>query len=945
MEIALREDSKLYWRYTRRYLFAMGLVACAIMLGAFNVNQVLELNRREGDVMMVASTQHSLAQRLILIPDRIASENNPYSEGRIISRAREAVHEMRAGHYFLMNGDGAIAPPISASKQLLELYTSDVLGLDRDVTRFLDSYERFLDDPDANWAAINLERVNAENFLLISLTRAVELHSVATEERLAGAIDLHRFWVAVALALSAFVVACVFRPLARSAASAVAAMSTELDEGSNLLSRSFEIAKMGHWRVMRHREDAVWLSAEIIELLDLDVDEGFYPLSVLQLDEAHFGGKAKKCSIKSVFETGEQTVARSQFSKPNGDIIDLLIYMDAEFDVSGEVVGVVGVVKDDTAEAEADRALKASYEVIERKSRNLMEAQLLGNLGTWRQSVGSSSMECDHSAYQLLGIDPKVSVITADSVAGFCVDDAYKRLIKLKEKVIETRVPQSDTIQVLRGDGVVRDLHVRFKLETNEQGKSVAVFGTLQDVSKERAAARELEKLAYFDNLTGLANRTLFTRELDRISNACARGNQKAALLLIDLDHFKEVNDTLGHQAGDELLGIIGHRLTKIFKDVGFVARLGGDEFAVVVENTVSKKEIDTLCNAIIESVNLSASLSLGVVQTNASIGVALAPLHSSEPTELLSFADLALYSSKEQGRGRACYYVERFSKSLETRISLGSEMRSALDESRFEAHYQPIVDIKSQMVCGFEALLRLPKGDGGFIPPSQFIPVAESSHLIADLGSFVLHRACSEAQSWIDADHPRRTVSVNVSAAQIWHGDLEQVVDSALSASRLDPTLLCLELTESVFVADNFERLNGILCRLKERGIKLALDDFGTGYSSLGYLNRLPFDILKIDRMFVSNAHTSVEKRNMLSGVIGLAKGLDLKVTAEGVELKEEMKLVRELGCDAIQGWYYSKALPGPRAVVNGRRIDAQRAIVNLFDGEPHAGYLRDPS
>ncbi|MEP2424717.1 MAG: EAL domain-containing protein, partial [Tateyamaria sp.] len=260
--------------------------------------------------------------------------------------------------------------------------------------------------------------------------------------------------------------------------------------------------------------------------------------------------------------------------------------------------------------------------------------------------------------------------------------------------------------------------------------------------------------------------------------------------------------------------------------------------------------------------------------------------------------------------------------------------------KKRFEVHYQPLVDIRTQTVCSFEALLRLPNGDAGYIPPSEFIAVAESSHLIADLGTFVLHKACEGAQSCVASGQPRRTVSVNVSPAQIWHGDLKQVIDSALNASGLSPDLLCLELTESVFVADSIERLNGILCRLHQRGIRLALDDFGTGYSSLGYLTRLPFDILKIDRMFVSKAHASAEKRKMLRGVVSLAKGLDLKVTAEGVETAEELNLVRDLGCDTIQGWYFSKALPNAQALVNAERIDTQRSMTipdtpkNLYKG-----------
>lgn len=932
-DAAVVEERALIWRYTRRYLLAMGLVTCAIVLGALHINQVLELNRLESEVIRTASAQHAVAQRILLLPDRVAAETNNYKKSRVLDGVSKAVDQMRAGHNFLMNGSGNGSPPAEATELLQKMYSISGQRLDRDVNRFLDAYVSYLASPETANDAITLQRVNAESFLLVSLARAAELHTQAAEAKMAEAISLHRMWVSIALFLILMVVIFVFRPLARNAGKAVATMSAELDEGANLLSRSFKIAKLGHWRTISSSADTIWLSKEIIDLLELELKEGLHPLSSLQLGGAFVGADADACSLQLPSEPGKQTIARSQFKKPNGDVIDLIIHMDAELDATGKVVGVVGVVKDNTTESEADRALMKSYEVIERKSNNLVEAQRLGKLCSWRRQLDSKSVEWDESAYEFMRLTPDTFEPSLKNVRSLYVKDGPDRIIAMNQMVVKTGEPQSETVQARRGDGSLVDLYVRSKLELDDNGKPFAVFGTMQDISKERAAARELEKLAYFDGLTGLANRTLFNRELNRVSEACAQREQKAALLIIDLDHFKEVNDTLGHQAGDQLLGIIAERLANTLSDVGFVARLGGDEFAVLVENNVSKSELDKLCKEIIEQVNVPANLTLGTVETNASIGIALAPLHSSEPEELLSFADLALYSSKEQGRGRACYYDRSYSKALATRISLGTKIRAALDEKRFEVHYQPIVDVRRGTVSHFEALLRLPMSDGGYIPPSEFIPVAESSHLIADLGAFVLHEACNEAQSWIDAELPKRPISVNVSAAQIWHGDLEEVVDSALNTSGLDPRLLCIELTESVFVADNFNRLKGILNRLKERGIQLALDDFGTGYSSLGYLNRLPFDTLKVDRMFVSKAHESAEKRKMLRGVVSLAKGLNLKVTAEGVELEAEMDLVRELGCDAVQGWYFGRALPGHKAVVDASRIDAQSAMASLLN------------
>ncbi|WP_299965185.1 bifunctional diguanylate cyclase/phosphodiesterase [uncultured Roseobacter sp.] len=922
-------ERTLIWRYTLRYMCAMMLVAGAIALGAFQVNKVLELNRQQSEVISIASDQPLLAQRLVLLPDRVATETNSYSKGRVLVAIRETVDDMRAGHDFLLNGRPDVAPPAQMTEALMDHYARDRRHLNREVSDFLDFYESFLEDPDMSRQIVAMERVQAENFLLVALEHAAFLHAAAAEAEMMRAIKIHGIWVAISLALVVLVGVFIFRPLTRDAAKAVAKISAQLDERANLLSQSLKISRMGHWRAINPEADPIWLSKELIELWGMEVQEGFHPLSLVQAgdvvkEDEDVENNAQHLAFKRVLETGEPAVSRSQFRRPNGEIIDMLVHMEAERDDNGQITGVVGVIQDNTAQATADRALKDSYRVIERKSADLMEAQRLGNLATWRFCLDGERVELDERAYEIMKLDANTFEPTLENIRSFYMEESRRRLEALQQSVIETGAQKSDTLKLRRADGSVIDLHIRTKLERDEAGAPFALFGTLQDVTKERRAARELEKLAYYDNLTGLANRTLFSRELKRVCAAASGDDPQAALLLIDLDHFKEVNDTLGHQAGDQLLGIVGHRLSKVVPNTAFVARLGGDEFAIVVEGGVTRQELDQLGNAIVESMSVPASLSLGSVQTNASIGIAVVPVDSSEPDELLRFADLALYASKEQGRGRHSYYDASLSVALGTRMNLSAEIRSALDEKRFEAHYQAIVDSETGTVNGFEALLRLPKNDGGFIPPSEFIPIAESSHLIADLGSFVLHAACAEAQRWVAQGLPRRTVSVNVSAAQVWHGDLEKVIDSALRSSGLDPHLLCIELTETVFAAENIGRLEGILNRLKARGVQLALDDFGTGYSSLGYLNRLPFDKLKIDRMFVSNAHLSTEKQKMLCGVVSLAKGLDLKVTAEGVETEEEWQLVRDLGCDDVQGWLFSVALPGPDAVLEADHIDA---------------------
>ncbi|MEM1289628.1 MAG: EAL domain-containing protein, partial [Pseudomonadota bacterium] len=615
---------------------------------------------------------------------------------------------------------------------------------------------------------------------------------------------------------------------------------------------------------------------------------------------------------------------------------EMLFHMAAEKDDDGNVSAVTGVIRDVTEEAKADRALRDSLGLVKDKSASLEEAQRLARSGSWRRPLDVDKLEMDGRCYELLKFDPGTLNTRRSDMQVHYLEDDFSRVVELQQKTEETGEEQQIDVRMRRGDGVVIDMRIRMKLERDVDGKATALFGTMQDVSTEKSAERELQQLAFYDNLTGLANRTLFKRELARCCEEASEGIGEAALLLLDLDNFKEVNDTLGHLAGDHLLEVVGRRLKAIVPTADFVSRLGGDEFAVIVRSNLQRSEIEDLCEKIDHSISLPADLGVGEVETSVSIGIAATPEHSIEPDELMRFADLALYKAKENGKGRRSHFAPELSSAMTARLSLANEIRSALAEDRFEVHYQPIIGAADGMVEGFEALLRLPRADGTYIPPGQFVPIAESSHLIAELGSFVLHRACREAQSWIDAGIRPRRVSVNVSAAQLWHGDVEKVIDSALSSSGLDPENLCIELTETVFAADFLDRLEGILKRLSDNGVCLALDDFGTGYSSLSYLNRLPFDRLKIDRAFITDAQLCEERIKLLRGIVELGKGLNMSVVAEGVETADELSLVTDADCDLLQGWYFGRAERSDVAIREAASIEAKATANRLAEKRP---------
>lgn len=931
-----KSETKLRRQYTVQYLAALTCIAATILIGAFQLNRILEINEQQAEIINIAGAQRMLSQRLALLTPRVIDGETEAQRDRACNDLKMALERMEAGHLYLTTPGPDGSFPANATPELRAHYAVGGHGADEMVQSFLQSFKAFADNPEASAAYIDYYRIAAETSMLEQLDHAVDLYAKAARESVLRAIHMHGGWVIASLFMLLLEVLVIFRPMARNAARTVSKMSAELEERTTTLSRSMQIAKMGHWRATNEMADPLWISRELALLYGLDVDEGPIPLARIQerhiYDPTVFDCNLVYIAFRKVWQTGEPSVARSRFRKPDGTIIDVVADLVAQRDSSGQVIAVQGVVKDITDEAETTRLLQRSIDTNENQRRDLMEAQRIGNMANWRRRVDSDRFEWDERTFEIMKLATDAFTPTLQNVRSLYCGNGFNQVSAVQLKAIETGVGETVDVQMTRGDGVVIDVRIRSTVEKNGDDKSIALFGTVQDITAEKEAERELEQLAYFDGLTGLANRTLFSRELERICAEAKSDAKTVALLLIDLDHFKEVNDGLGHAAGDELLSIIGRRLSETVGGEHFVGRLGGDEFAVIARDHGAGDGLGALCDTIIQTIGEFVHLTLGEVQVRASIGVAMAPNDSAGPDELMRFADLALYTSKENGRGRATRFKQSMSDDIGRRLSLANEVRYALEEGRFEAHFQPLVSMSDNKVCGFETLLRLSHPERGYIPPSEFIPIAESSHLIADLGAFVLNEACREAQSWIDAGLPPRPVAVNVSAAQVWHGDLEQIIDNALTSSGLDPQLLCIELTESVFAAESLGRLKGILTRLNERGILLALDDFGTGYSSLSYLNQLPFDKLKIDRAFIANVDTCDSRRELLQGIVSLGHGLGMEVVAEGVETRKELEIVRELGCETVQGWFYGRAQKSAEAIADAARIDSLETLAPVL-------------
>jgi diguanylate cyclase (GGDEF)-like protein/PAS domain S-box-containing protein len=463
---------------------------------------------------------------------------------------------------------------------------------------------------------------------------------------------------------------------------------------------------------------------------------------------------------------------------------------------------------------------------------------------------------------------------------------------------------------------VLRDVaHRNVMVIATPDGRSIQVVNepladggwvvTHEDVTERRRAEERITHLAHYDALTDLPNRALFHERLKRELPHAASG-QQLAVLYIDIDEFKSVNDSLGHMIGDELLKSVAVSLGGCVRETDFVARLGGDEFAIVQTGVTSASDVTELVNRIFEAIRAPYECLGHQVTTDASIGIALAPQDGSDLDQILKNADLAMYAAKAAGRRTSRFFEPAMEAEVRARRVLEIDLRQAITDGGFEVYYQPCLSLQNNRITGCEALLRWRHPQRGMISPADFIPIAEETGLINQLGEWVLTTACMEAATW--PDHIR--LAVNVSPVQFKSGTLALKVIGALAASGLAASRLELEITEAVLIRDDDAAL-AILHQLRDIGVRIALDDFGTGYSSLSYLQRFPFDKIKIDRCFVTDLASPEGSSSIVQAVVNIAADRHMTTTAEGVETEQQRELLRGLGCSEMQGYLFSAAKP----------------------------------
>ena len=465
--------------------------------------------------------------------------------------------------------------------------------------------------------------------------------------------------------------------------------------------------------------------------------------------------------------------------------------------------------------------------------------------------------------------------------------------------------------QVVDDHGETRWFCVNGQPVFDEHGKFTGYRGTGSDITERKLTEQRVHHVAQHDVLTGLPNRSLLQ---DRLGQAIAYANRSGSpvwVMLIDLDRFKFVNDSMGHKAGDVLLMTVAARLRSALRDLDTVARLSGDEFVVIVSEHGEQQLTPAIVERVMAAVAQPVMLGTKEFFVTCSIGVAVYPSEATDADALIEHADIAMYRAKKLGRNNFQFYTPAMNEESLERVRIEGALRNALERDEFVLHYQPQLDLKSGKIVGMEALLRWQHPELGMVPPSRFISIAEETGLIVPIGAWVMRTACAQNKAWQDAGFDKLRVAVNLSARQFGAPDLLEGLEAVLKDTGMEPKYLEIELTESLFMSDITPAVD-LLHRMKALGVNLSIDDFGTGYSSLSYLSRFPIDVLKIDRSFVADITRDANDEAIVTSIIALAHNLKLAVIAEGVETAEQLDYLRRHGCDEMQGYYFSRPLAG---------------------------------
>lgn len=539
-------------------------------------------------------------------------------------------------------------------------------------------------------------------------------------------------------------------------------------------------------------------------------------------------------------------------------------------------------------------------------AKSLAQAQQIASLGSWVLDIQNDQLSWSDEVFRIFEINPEQFEASYEGFLESIHPEDKDYVSQAYEESLETRRPYEIEHRLLMPDGRIKYVTERCETSFSADGTPLRSIGTVQDITNKKLAEQRILHQAHYDTLTNLPNRFLSLDRLSQLIHEAERDHTKVAVLFLDLDYFKNVNDSLGHEAGDELLIEVGKRLKQTVRAGDTVGRLGGDEFLILLRGIQTADEASVAVEHVLALFNSPFELDGHEVNISASIGLVLYPGGGNNITEILRNADLAMYQSKELGRNKYSFFSKEMNEHVLRRIAIEEQLRGALDRQEMTVHYQSQIEVSTGRIIGAEALLRWNNIKLGIIGPDEFIPIAEQTGLIVQLGQFVLDQALSMISKLSVKGHPEIVIAVNLSPRQLTDSNLLQTMESKFERFEVPFGCLELEITEGVLMS-GYSNFDVMLEEIHKLGIKLSLDDFGTGYASLSYLRSYPFDAVKIDRSFVADIQ-SHDGRELINAAIAMAHALGLKVVAEGVETQEQLSVLKELHCDDAQGYLFSK-------------------------------------
>ena len=561
--------------------------------------------------------------------------------------------------------------------------------------------------------------------------------------------------------------------------------------------------------------------------------------------------------------------------------------------------------------------LKAQYEELNKKrviigksEERYKIAVESANDAIWEIDLVTKDFFCSDKFGDITGCDKDDITSSDDLIKLVAQDDRNIAENDFNNHINGKTVYYKSSIK-LKFDGTTdRWVFIRGKCQRDKKGVAIKILGTITDISAQKDIEAKVNKLRYYDILTDTLNRKSFINTLENEIIKAKHTDIKHAVLFIDLDNFKEINETLGHDYGDKLLKNVAILFKASIREGDLVSRVGGDEFFILMKNIENNDQISCLCERLQNLLKSDVNVGDKQVYTSASIGITVLPDDGDQTSILLKNADTALYSAKCNGKARYSFFNKSMSDVVLRRVEIEKGLRYAMKNNELEIYYQPQIDIINNKIKGFEALLRWNSAELGRMNPTEFIPIAEQSGLLIPMGDWIIKTVCIQNNLWKSKGYLYDTIAINLSAIQLENHRFEDNLKNLITETKIDPKFVELEITESVLMKD-FDNNVKLLTGIRELGINIALDDFGTGYSSLSYLRHLPINTLKIDKSFIDNIVTNERERAILGGIIHLAQKIDLNVVAEGAETKEQINLLQKMGCNQIQGYYFSKPLP----------------------------------